>query len=116
MSTAKDSEALVRSEDPEHPANHICSLCAKFYNLGWVTGTGGGTSIRHGDKIYIAPSGVQKELMKPTDMFVMDFETKEYLRKPQVCSAMPLMPLMHPSARQLPCCPTCHRLFSHCLA
>jgi methylthioribulose-1-phosphate dehydratase len=49
-----------------------------------VTGTGGGTSIRHEDKIYIAPSGVQKELMKPTDMFVMDFNSKEYLRKPQV--------------------------------
>jgi methylthioribulose-1-phosphate dehydratase len=49
-----------------------------------VTGTGGGTSIRHGDKIYIAPSGVQKELMKPTDMFVMDFNSREYLRIPQV--------------------------------
>ena len=91
MSATRDSEALVRSEDPEHPANHICTLCAKFYNLGWVTGTGGGTSIRHGDKIYIAPSGVQKELMKPTDMFVMDFDTKQYLRKPQVCYNMLLL-------------------------
>lgn len=51
-----------------------------------VTGTGGGTSIRHEDKIYIAPSGVQKELMKPTDMFVMDFNSKEYLRRPQACN------------------------------
>jgi hypothetical protein len=49
-----------------------------------VTGTGGGTSIKHGDKIFIAPSGVQKELMKPTDMFVMDFNTNEYIRRPQV--------------------------------
>jgi methylthioribulose-1-phosphate dehydratase len=54
-----------------------------------VTGTGGGTSIRHEDKIYIAPSGVQKELMKPTDMFVMDFISKEYLRRPQVCVSNP---------------------------
>ena len=46
-----------------------------------MTGTGGGTSIRHEDKIYIAPSGVQKELMKPTDMFVMDFHSREYLRR-----------------------------------
>ena len=53
-----------------------------------MTGTGGGTSIRHEDKIYIAPSGVQKELMKPTDMFVMDFNSKEYLRRPQVYRAM----------------------------
>jgi methylthioribulose-1-phosphate dehydratase len=36
MSAAQDAEALVHSEDPNHPANHICTLCAKFYNLGWV--------------------------------------------------------------------------------
>ncbi|EDU50540.1 Methylthioribulose-1-phosphate dehydratase [Pyrenophora tritici-repentis] len=88
-----DAEALVHSDDPSHPANHICTLCAKFYNLGWVTGTGGGTSIRHEDKIYIAPSGVQKELMKPTDMFVMDFNSKEYLRKPQVLKPSACTPL-----------------------
>jgi hypothetical protein len=35
-SNPDDVEALVRSDDPEHPANHICTLCAKFYNLGWV--------------------------------------------------------------------------------
>lgn len=79
-----DTEHLVHSEDPSHPANHICTLCAKFYQHGWVTGTGGGTSIRKDNLLYIAPSGVQKELMKPTDMFVMDFTTKEYLRMPQV--------------------------------
>ena len=49
-----------------------------------VTGTGGGTSIRSGDKLFIAPSGVQKELMRPGDMFVMDFATRGYLRRPPV--------------------------------
>jgi methylthioribulose-1-phosphate dehydratase len=33
---------------------------------------------------------VQKELMKPTDMFVMDFNSKEYLRRPQVGHLNPL--------------------------
>lgn len=28
------------------PANLISELCASFYNLGWVTGTGGGICIR----------------------------------------------------------------------
>lgn len=32
----------------EHPRNLIPELCRQFYNLGWVTGTGGGISIKHG--------------------------------------------------------------------
>ncbi|KAK8225960.1 Methylthioribulose-1-phosphate dehydratase [Phyllosticta capitalensis] len=82
MADATNNDHLVRSEDPQHPANLICELCRKFYTWGWVTGTGGGTSIRHHDHIYIAPSGVQKELMAPSDMFVMDFASRAYLRKP----------------------------------
>ncbi|WVR03923.1 methylthioribulose-1-phosphate dehydratase [Kwoniella sp. DSM 27419] len=66
-------EALVHSEDPEHPANLICDLCREFYKLGWVTGTGGGISIRHGEHVYLAPSGVQKERIKPEHIFVLPF-------------------------------------------
>jgi methylthioribulose-1-phosphate dehydratase len=51
-----------------------------------VTGTGGGISIRERtpdhDHIFIAPSGVQKERLEPSNMFVMDFPTQTYLRKP----------------------------------
>ncbi|TKA37729.1 Methylthioribulose-1-phosphate dehydratase, partial [Cryomyces minteri] len=82
MAVREDADQLVRSTDSQHPANLICELCRKFYTLGWVTGTGGGTSIRHNDHIFIAPSGVQKELMQPTDMFVMDYNNRQYLRKP----------------------------------
>lgn len=78
------ADALVTSTDPKHPANHICSLCKLFYTFGWVTGTGGGISIRDGNHIFIAPSGVEKELMQPENIFVMDFATKEYLRRPLV--------------------------------
>jgi hypothetical protein len=42
-------------------------------------------SIRHHDHVFITPSGVQKELLKPADLFVMDFNTREYVRKPKVC-------------------------------
>ena len=49
-----------------------------------VTGTGGGVSIRHGPHIFIAPSGVQKELLRPEDMFVMEDASREYVRRPQV--------------------------------
>lgn len=52
----------------------IVELCRQFYHLGWFTGTGGGISIREGDRIYIAPSGVQKERIQPPDLFVIDRE------------------------------------------
>jgi methylthioribulose 1-phosphate dehydratase/enolase-phosphatase E1 len=35
----------------------ICDLCAAFYRLGWVSGTGGGMSLRaQGGRIVMAPS------------------------------------------------------------
>ncbi|KAH7100839.1 Methylthioribulose-1-phosphate dehydratase [Auriculariales sp. MPI-PUGE-AT-0066] len=73
MSQDNELDALVKSQDPLHPANLIPDLCKGFYTLGWVTGTGGGISIRSGDNIYIAPSGVQKERIQPEDIFVLPF-------------------------------------------
>lgn len=84
-----NNDHLVQSSDPEHPANLIPTLCRRFYKWGWVTGTGGGTSIRRDDHIFIAPSGVQKELMKSENIFVLQFPTpkyppdeRKYIRKP----------------------------------
>ncbi|KAI1265652.1 methylthioribulose-1-phosphate dehydratase [Xylariaceae sp. FL1019] len=92
MSTQEDptnDDSLVLSDNHDHPANLIPSLCAKFWTLGWVTGTGGGCSIRDGDLVYIAPSGVQKELMKASDLYVLsieqqqgDFKNRTYVRSP----------------------------------
>jgi len=53
-------DELVLSDSPTHPANLICELCRLFYGTlinfretnfqgnGWVTGTGGGMTIRDG--------------------------------------------------------------------
>jgi methylthioribulose-1-phosphate dehydratase len=52
----------------------VCELCRHFYDLGWASGTGGGMSIKEGGKIYMAPSGVQKERLRPEDIFVLNAE------------------------------------------
>ena len=86
-----NNDHLVLSSDSSHPANLIPALCAKFWTLGWVTGTGGGASIRDNDLVYLAPSGVQKELMKPEDIYVLSLaaqatspnpKQRVYLRSP----------------------------------
>ncbi|XP_024152042.1 methylthioribulose-1-phosphate dehydratase isoform X1 [Oryzias melastigma] len=69
--------AVSEKEEKEHPRVLIPELCRLFYQLGWVTGTGGGISLRRGDQIYIAPSGVQKERIQPEDMFVCDVEERD---------------------------------------
>jgi methylthioribulose-1-phosphate dehydratase len=52
----------------------VCELCRHFYHLGWASGTGGGISLKEGGRIYMAPSGVQKERLLPEDIFVLDEE------------------------------------------
>lgn len=50
----------------------ICELCRLFWQLGWASGTGGGISLRVGDTIFMAPSGVEKERLQPSDIFELD--------------------------------------------
>ena len=100
-----ENDHLIESEDPEHPANLICTLCRNFYTLGWVGGTGGGTSIKHGPHVYIAPSGVQKELMQPANIFVLEYASRFYLRKPLALKPSACTPLFLAAfARGAGCC------------
>jgi hypothetical protein len=52
----------------------ICELCSHFYDSGWVTGTGGSISIRSGNRIFMTPSGVQKERILPDELYLLDIE------------------------------------------
>ena len=63
------------------PREIICSLCRQFYGQGWVSGTGGGISLRVDGRVYMAPSGVQKERLEPADLFVLD-EEGEVIERP----------------------------------
>ncbi len=56
----------------QDPRALVVELCRHFYTLGWVSGTGGGISLRAGDRIYMAPSGVQKERLQPEDLYALD--------------------------------------------
>jgi len=67
----------------------ICDLARSFYDLGWVTGTGGGICIRDGDHVVMAPSGVQKERMRPDQMFTIALDGSILSR--------PADPTLHPS-------------------
>lgn len=72
----------------------ICDLARQFYDLGWVTGTGGGICIREGDQVIIAPSGVQKERMTPDQMFTLAIDGTVLNRpadpklRPSECSSL----------------------------
>jgi methylthioribulose-1-phosphate dehydratase len=72
----------------------ICDLCRQFYTLGWATGTGGGICVRDGNKLWVAPSGVQKERIQPEDLFAVDFDGQIIQRpvneklKPSECTSL----------------------------
>lgn len=99
----------------DHPARIICELCALFYNNGWVTGTGGGISIRdvdnNPDVVYIAPSGIQKERLAFREMFVLDLQGN-ILRSPNDIEARPFFSRLakQPVYKPLACTP----LFMSC--
>ena len=58
----------------------IAQLCETFYKAGWATGTGGGCSIRVAHpvtgawRVFVAPSGIQKEDMIGDDVFELDMD------------------------------------------
>ncbi|XP_076351563.1 methylthioribulose-1-phosphate dehydratase [Tachypleus tridentatus] len=83
-SAAKEVQKTTSYNDyEEHPRNLIPELLRQFYTLGWVSGTGGGISIKYGDEIYIAPSGVQKERVQPQDLFVQDINDHDICSPPE---------------------------------
>eukprot|EP00605_Chrysophyceae_sp_TOSAG23-4_P000775 GSChrysophyteH1.ASY1.ANO1.864.1 assembled CDS len=70
-----DVDFRLNAARPSHNTRElVCELCRKFFTAGWVTGTGGSISIRHGGRIYMTPSGVQKERISPDELFVLDVD------------------------------------------
>jgi Class II Aldolase and Adducin N-terminal domain/ARD/ARD' family len=77
----KSSDSIALNSYHEY-RELVCELCRQFFTAGWVTGTGGSISIRHGNRIYMTPSGVQKERIQPDELYVLDIDG-EVLSVPQ---------------------------------
>ncbi|XP_027340472.1 probable bifunctional methylthioribulose-1-phosphate dehydratase/enolase-phosphatase E1 isoform X1 [Abrus precatorius] len=96
------SQAYLESKAVKETRALMAELCRHFYNLGWVTGTGGSITMKvHDDSIpkpqqliLMSPSGVQKERMEPEDMYVLSNSglvlsapsPKPYPHKPPKCT------------------------------
>lgn len=90
---------FAMTKSPSDPRKLIVELCQQFYDQGWVSGTGGGISIRDGARVFMAPSGVQKERLAPEDLFELDAEA-------QVVSAP-----QNPALRVSACAPLFYNAF-----
>jgi methylthioribulose-1-phosphate dehydratase len=74
------------------PRALVVELCKQFYAQGWVSGTGGGISIRKNNVVYLAPSGVQKERIAEEDLYELDIDENVLCK--------PVNPSLTPSACQ----------------
>ncbi|KAL8237891.1 hypothetical protein R6Q59_018972 [Mikania micrantha] len=99
---AVTSQAYLEGSQVKQTKSLISELCRLFYNLGWVSGTGGSITAKvHDDSVpksdqlvIMSPSGVQKERMVEEDMYVLSSTgdilfsplPKGYPHKPPKCS------------------------------
>jgi methylthioribulose-1-phosphate dehydratase len=68
----------------------LCQLLRRFYDNGWISGTGGGIcALESPSRVLLAPTGVHKELVRPEHFFVVDVDTGEVLESPADASLRP---------------------------
>lgn len=83
VSSSSTGSKIVEDSDDEARAVRglVAQLCEQGYKNGWATGTSGGVCIRVGGpkenrpwRVFVAPSGIQKEDMIGDDVFELDME------------------------------------------
>ncbi|CAI5454320.1 unnamed protein product [Caenorhabditis angaria] len=57
-------------------------LMKQFYDLGWMRGSGGALGCVSGKQLMISPSALQKERIKPADVFLYDLVSKTEIQRP----------------------------------
>ncbi|XP_027843919.2 probable methylthioribulose-1-phosphate dehydratase [Aphis gossypii] len=84
MANILQCRQLMDNSSKNHPRNLIPELCQKLYYAngsenGWLCGGRGGLSIKYNDYIFVTPSGVQMERLKPDDIFILNLEGEEFI-------------------------------------
>lgn len=109
-SGSQTGASVIQNEQQEAQTvrSLIAQLCETFYRQGWATGTGGGLSIRVGGpsehrpwRVFVAPSGVQKEDMIGDDIFELDMDRNV------------VVPPTTPHLRQSACTPLWYVVYRH---
>ncbi|MBI3811737.1 MAG: methylthioribulose 1-phosphate dehydratase [Nitrospirae bacterium] len=73
-----------RSASIKGQAELLCRLLRLFYDKDWVSGTGGGICAAKDSKtVLMAPTGVHKEEVKPSDLFIVDRSSGAIVRPPK---------------------------------
>lgn len=73
--------SLRRIDDPREL---LCALLRDFHARGWASGTGGGIcGPADADTLWVAPTGVHKELVEPADLFRIRIADGELLEAPE---------------------------------
>jgi methylthioribulose-1-phosphate dehydratase len=83
----------VRQADPLTDATSLellCKLLRDWHARGWVSGTGGGVCGPTEDgNLFLAPTGVHKELVQPEDFFVVAPKDGSVVRQPKTPGLRP---------------------------
>jgi methylthioribulose-1-phosphate dehydratase len=86
MVTLKQSEPLTDATTLEL----LCELLRDWHRRGWVSGTGGGVCGPTQDgNLFLAPTGVHKELVRPEDFFVVSPADGSVVRRPKTPGLRP---------------------------
>lgn len=68
----------------------LCQLLRRFYDNGWISGTGGGIcALESPGRLLLAPTGVHKELITPEQFFVVDVDNGAVIESPSDVSLRP---------------------------
>jgi methylthioribulose-1-phosphate dehydratase len=86
MTTARQAEPLTDATMLEL----LCSLLRDWHDRAWVSGTGGGICGPTQDgNLFLAPTGVHKELVRPEDFFVVAPADGSVVRQPKTPGLRP---------------------------